>query len=230
MTVDGTAVALDTAHHLVIGSNTIPLTSESTSLGGSITGGQGHPSTSDDDDNDVAEPFTTTIAGQAITAAPDAIEVAGSTLHPGDRSVTLDGILVSLDRAQHLIVGSKTVALLTSEGTGVGISTSGVSGGYYPPSSSDDDDAAHPFITTGAGSQAITAAPTAVAFAGTTLTPGAPGKRINGTLVSLNTAGQLVVGSKTVALQSERGGLVLEVLLLLPLLFLLKGLPPPPPP
>lgn len=202
MTVDGTAVALDTAHHLVIGSKTIPLTDESTGLGGSIKGGLGHPSTSDDD-IDVAEPLTTTIAGQAITAAPDAVEVAGSTLHPGDRGVTLDGTLISLDRAQHLIVGSKTVALPTSEGTGVGIPISGVSGGYYPPSSSSDD--AHPLITTVAG-QAITAAPSAVAFAGTTLTPGAPGKRINGTLVSLNTAGQLVVGSKTVALQSERGG------------------------
>ena len=74
-------------------------------------------------------------------------------------------------------------------------------GGYHPPS---DDDRAHPFITTVAG-QAITAAPTAVAFAGTTLTPGAPGERINGTLVSLNTANQLVLGSKTVALQSEGG-------------------------
>ena len=197
MTVDGTAVALDTAHHLLIGSKTIPLTSESTGLGGLITGGLGHPSTSDDNNNDVAEPLITTIAGQAITAAPDAVKVAGSTLHPGDRGVTLDGTLISLDRAQHLIVGSKTVALPTSEGT------SGVSGGYYPPS--DDDDDAHPFITTVAG-QAITAVPTAVAFAGTTLTPGAPGKRINGTLISLNTAGQLVVGSKTVALQSDRVG------------------------
>ena len=205
MTVDGTAVTLDTAHHLVIGSKTIPLASESTGLGGLITGGLGHPSTSDNDnDNDVAEPLITTIAGQAITAAPDAVEVAGSTLHPGDRGVTLDGTLVSLDGARHLIVGSKTVALPTSEGTtGVGSSGSGVLGGYHLPS---DDDDAHPFITTVAG-QAITAAPTAVAFAGTTLNTGAPGKIINGTLVSLNTAGQLVVGSKTVALQeSERGG------------------------
>ena len=201
MTVDGTAVTLDTAHHLVISSKTIPLTSESTGLGGLIMGGLGHPSTSDDD-NDVAEPLITTIAGQAITAGPDAVEVAGSTLHRGDRGVTLDGTLISLDRAQHLIVGSKTVALPTSEGTGAGISGSGVLGGYDPPS---DDDNSHPFITTVAG-QAITAAPTAVTFAGTTLTPGAPGKRIDGTLVSLNTAGQLIVGSKTVALQSERGG------------------------
>ena len=202
MTVDGTAVALDMAHDLVIGSKTIPLTSESTGLGGSIMGGLGHPSTSDDDDNDVAEPLITTIAGQAITAAPDAVEVASSTLHPGDRGVTVDGTLVSLDRAQHLIVGSKTVALPTSEGTGVGISISGVLGGYYPPTEDDD---AHPFITAVAG-QAITAAPTAVAFAGTTLTLGAPGKRINGTLVPLNRAGQSLVGSETVALQSDRGG------------------------
>ena len=200
VTVDGTEVALDTAHHLVIGSNTIPLTSESIGVGGSMMGGLGHPSTSDDD-NEIAGPLITTIAGQAITAAPDAVKVVGSTLHPGDRGVTLDGTLISLDRAQHLIVGSKTVALPASQGTGVGISISRVSGDYDSPAV---DDGAHPFITTVAG-QVITAAPTAVAFAGTTLTPGAPGERINGTLVSLNTADQLVVGSTTVALQSERG-------------------------
>ena len=202
ITVDGTAVALNTAHHLVIGSNTIPLTSESTGAGGSTMGGLGYPSTSDDD-NDVAGPLITTVAGQAITAAPDAVNVAGSTLHPGDRGVTLDGTLVSLDRAQHLIVGSKAVALPTSKATRVGNPISKVVGGYHPPS---DDDGARPFITTVAG-HAITAAPTAVAFAGTMLTPGAPAERINGMLVSLNTAGQLVVGSKTVALQSEKSNL-----------------------
>ncbi|KAL9065296.1 MAG: hypothetical protein Q9161_008325 [Pseudevernia consocians] len=59
---------------------------------------------------------------------------------------------------------------------------------------------------------AISAAPTAVAFAGTPLTPEAPGRRINGMLVSLNTVGQSVVNSETIALKNNTarsGGLIM---------------------
>ena len=250
MTFDGTAVSLDTANHLVIGSKTIPLARESSGLGSLILEGLGHPSTSDDD---AAQSLITTIAGQPITAGPNAVQVAGSTLRPDAPGLTLDGTLISLDTAKHLIVGPKTIALPTGEGS-------------HPPSSDDNSDplittvagqvitaapdavevagsifrpgdpgttldgtvisldtARHliigsqtivlptgasgpsdPLITTIAG-QPITAAPSAVALAGKTLLPGAPGQIINGTLVSLNTAGQLVVGSKTVALPGENG-------------------------
>ena len=199
ITIDGTKVSLDPIHHLIIGSKTIPLTSESMGLGRTILGGPAHPSASNDDD-EVADPLiTTTIAGHAITAAPNAVKIAGSTiLHPGDPGITLDGTLaVSLDTSHRLILGSSTIALPTAP---VGKSNMGVSlGGGYSPSSNDNDEDTNPFITTIAD-QPITAAPTALAFAGTTLTPGAPGPLINGTLVSLNAAGQLVVGEKTVAL------------------------------
>ena len=62
-----------------------------------------------------------------------------------------------------------------------------------------------PFITTVAG-EAITAAPNAVEVAGSTLSPGAPGVTVGGTLVSLDPAGELVVGSKTIALDGSSGG------------------------
>ena len=200
ITIDGTKVSLDPTHHLIIGSKTIPLTSESMGLGRTILGGLAHPSASNDDD-EVADPLiTTTIAGHAITAAPDAVEIAGSTtLHPGDPGITLDGTLaVSLDPSHRLILGSSTIALPTAP---LGKSNTGVSlgGGYSPSGNDNDDDDTNPFITTIAN-QPITAAPTALAFAGTTLTPGAPGQLINATLVSLNAAGQFVVGEKTVAL------------------------------
>ena len=203
ITIDGTKVSLDPTHHLIIGSKTIPLTSESMGLGRTILGGLAHPSSASNDDDEVADPplITTTIAGHAITAAPNAVEIAGSTiLHPGDPGITLDGTLaVSLDPSHRLILGSSTIALLPT--APLGKSNMGVSlgGGYSSSGNDNDDDDTNPFITTIAN-QPITVAATALAFAGTTLTPGAPGRLINATLVSLNAAGQLVVGEKTVAL------------------------------
>ena len=60
-------------------------------------------------------------------------------------------------------------------------------------------------ITTIAG-QTITANPTAVEIGSSTLTPGSPGLTLGGTLISLNPAGQLVVGSKTIPLDGAGGG------------------------
>ena len=145
-------------------------------------------------------PLITTVAGHVMTAAPNAVVVADTTLRPGASDVTLDGTVVSLDTAGQLVVGSKTVPL-TSESAR--LKSGQILGGFgdEPPSEVSD-----PFITTIAG-QAITAAPTAVAFAGTTLTPGALGKMVNGTLVSLNTAGQLVMDSNTISFESNSAGL-----------------------
>lgn len=142
-----------------------------------------------------AEPLITNIAGHPVTAAPDAVELAGTTLHPGHPGVTLDGTSISLDTAGQLIVGSETITL-----TGASPTIARLGDQSYASYAKLSD----PFITT-IGGQAITAAPSAVAFAGTTLTPGASGKVINGTLVSLNTAGQLVIGSKTAPLATDSG-------------------------
>ena len=107
-----------------------------------------------------ADALITTVAGHTITAAPNAIEVAGTTLHPGNPGITLDGTAVSLDTAGHLVVGSKTMTV-TVESAGLGEQILGAFG--------DDpaSDASDP-ITTSIGGQVITAAPTGVAFAGTT--------------------------------------------------------------
>lgn len=61
-------------------------------------------------------------------------------------------------------------------------------------------------ITTTIDGQVITAGPTALVMAGTTLTPGASGFTIDGTVISLNTAAQLIVGSKTMPLESGTAG------------------------
>lgn len=160
-TVDGTVLSLDTAGRFVVGSKTISLTSK------------------------VPQTITTNIVGQAITAAPNAIIVAGTTLSPGDPGITLAGTLIYLDTASHLILGPKTLAL---------------------ESESQNS------IATKIGGEVITVAPNGIAIAGTALTPGASGVTVGGTLVSLNAAGHLIVGPKTIALQSGSvgvGGLIM---------------------
>ena len=160
-TIDGTVLSLDTLGNFIVGSKTIPLGST------------------------IPETITSNIAGQMITAAPNGVAVAGTTLRPGALGMTLSGTLVSLDSANQLIVGSKTISLESAS-----------------PGS----------IVTTIGGQVITAAPDKIAIAGTALTPGASGITVGGTLVSFNTAGQLIVGAKTMTLPSGDtgfGGLIM---------------------
>ena len=106
-TVDGTAVALDKAGRLLIGSKTISFKTHS------------------------ATSLITTIAGQAITAAASGITIAGTTLRPGDAGLPINGTLVSLDTAGHFVVGSRT-HLFASESAGLEDSTLGASGATGP--------------------------------------------------------------------------------------------------
>ncbi len=189
VTLDGTVVLLASSGQLIVGSKTMTLPSESAGLGGLIVGGLEHKSASD-----VSDLVTTTIASQVVTAASSVVALASTTLTLGAPGKIIAGTLVSLNTAGQLVVGSKTVTLMTENLKLGGLVSEESSSGISDP-----------IITTVAG-QATTVSSNAIAFAGTTLTPGAPGKTINGTLVSLNTAGQLVVGSITVALQSESKG------------------------
>ena len=118
----------------------------------------------------------TTIASQLITAAANALlTIPGTTLTPGSPGLKVAGTLISLDTASHqFIVGTKTIALDPASGT-------------------------NPLVTE-FGGRVITAFPDRITIAGTTLTPGASGVVVGGTLISLNTAGQVIVGSKTIAL------------------------------
>lgn len=126
----------------------------------------------------------TTIANQAITILPTAVEIAGATLTPGAPAITISSTPISINPSA-LIIGTATIPL---------------------PSNAQATTITGQLITTLA-SQPLTAAPTAVEIAGTTLTPGASGITLNGTLISLNTAGGLILGSQTIALQSQSGGL-----------------------
>ena len=121
--------------------------------------------------------IVTTIAGQVITAAPTAITIPGIIIKQGGPGVTLRGTSVALDTAGQLVVDSKTIPI--------------------PPGTNTE-----PFTTT-IGGQVIAATSDAFAIAGTTLVPGHAGVSVNGTLLSLDTAGHFVVGSKTRTFDSE---------------------------
>ena len=122
---------------------------------------------------------TTTIGRQAIIAASDVVEIAGSTLTPGAPATTVNGMALSLDTAGRFFVGSKIISLLESS--------------KKVPKT----------ITTNVAGQTLTAGPNGVIIAGTTLNPGAPGMILSGTVISLNTASQLIVGPNTLSLESS---------------------------
>ena len=166
----GTLISLDAIRHqLMIGTKTIPLDSASGT-----------------------NPIVTETGDRVITAYPDKIAIASTTLTPGASGLVLGGTRISLNTAGQVIVGSKTIALLQS------VSSTGLLMGGLA-----SEGLADPLVTSVNG-QPITAA---LVFAGTTLTPGAPALTINGTLVSPDTAAQLmvVVGSKTIPLDESAG-------------------------
>ena len=156
VTIGGTPLALNKAGYLLLGSKTISLASG------------------------LAETITTTVAGKAITADPSVIAMKGTTLRAGDPGATVDGTAVALDKAGWLLIGSETISFQTQSATSL--------------------------ITTIAG-QAITAAASGITIADMTLRPGDAGLPINRTLVTLDTAGHFVVGSKTHLFASETAGL-----------------------
>ena len=116
---------------------------------------------------------------QTILSQSDRRPVASSTLVPGAPSITVPSIPTSLQPS----------ALPSSAGS-------------VPrkPQSLDT-------LITIIADQCITACPTAVDVDGfATLTPAAPALKLDGTLLSLNTAGELIVGaSKTVTLGAMMG-------------------------
>ena len=205
-TIGGTRVALNTAGSLILDSKTIPLASG------------------------LQETLTTNIAGQAITAHPTAITIAGTTINPGDPATTVDGTRIFLNTAGSLILDSKTISLpepltttianqtITANPTALTIGATDVHPGdpaatiggtriSLNTASSLILDAKTiplastlPTLTTSIANQPLTADPTALTIAGTTLHPGDPAISIAGTPISLNAAGNLVIASKTTPL------------------------------
>ena len=128
-----------------------------------------------------------TVAGQVYTAAPTGFSIAGTSLIVG-HAVTVSGTILSLDASSHLRVGSSTINL--------GENAVSVS----------------PQVFTVAG-QAVTADPIAVNVAGVTLVPGGHGITVGGISISLNSVNDLVMGSKTLSIETSTdniGGLIMK--------------------
>lgn len=122
----------------------------------------------------------TTINGQIVQPLTNGgIAIDGTTLTPGAPPITVSGTSISLGSSA-LIIGSNTISL--------------------------DSEVSERLVTTVAG-QVITADPTAVEVGSLTLTPGGPGTSLSGTLVSLDSNGQLIVGTRTIPLETMSGGL-----------------------
>lgn len=122
---------------------------------------------------------TTTINNVGVELLASGISVAGTILTPGAPPITASGSPISL--------GSTLLA--------IGITSIPVS--FGKPQA---------LITT-VGGQAITAAATAAKVGSVTLSPGARGTTVGGTLVSLGLGGGLVIRSKTVVLGAPTGSL-----------------------
>ena len=122
----------------------------------------------------------TTINGQVIQPLTNGgISIDGKTLTPNAPPITVSGTPVLLGPSV-IIIGSSTKSL--------------------------DSEVPEHLVTTVA-SQPLTADPTAVEVGSLTLTPGGPGTSLSGTLVSLGSNGELIVGTGAIPLETTAGGL-----------------------
>lgn len=120
----------------------------------------------------------TNIDGEVAQPLASWVAVAGTTLRPSGPAIKVPDTLISLG-SNDLVIGTSSIHFATDDPTQV--------------------------VTTIAG-QRITANPNALELGSSTLTPGGYGLILSGTLVSLNYAGQLVVGSKMIPLLSKSSG------------------------
>lgn len=131
-----------------------------------------HPSVND-------QPFTPnvqTISGHTVVSNSSGVYVAGSSLSPGGSAITASNTVISLSPAGTLAVGSSSIALSlprTGETSPKEVNFDGVT---------------------------VQVEPSAAVVDGITLMPGGPGTEINGTSMSLEQGGLLVVGTSRLVL------------------------------
>ena len=116
------------------------------------------------------------VAGYTITPNPSAFQIAGTKISAGGPAVTLDGTVVSLGPSGALVIGNAIITLPTTLPT---------------PFSNPDVVVAGETITPNWSNFSV---------AGTVVSAGGPPITVNGTLVSLQRSGTLIVGSSTLTL------------------------------
>lgn len=124
-----------------------------------------------------------TVAGQTFTPNPTAFSIAGTTISVGGPAVTIAGTIISLQPSGTLIVGSSTIPLLATS---------------TPP----------PENVLSIAGQTFTPNPTAFSIAGTKISAGGPAVTVDGTMISLQPSGTLIVGSSTIPLLPSSSSLL----------------------
>ena len=130
------------------------------------------PSLSDPSPNKVY-----TVAGHTFTPNPSAFPIAGTVLSAGRPAITVDGTTISLGQSGTLALGSSTIDL---------------------PNLSDPSPSK---VYTVAG-QTFTPNPSAFPITNTIISAGGPPATINGTIISLEPSGTLIIGSSTIPLST----------------------------
>ena len=221
ITADGTQISLGN-NILVVGSNSMPIALPPVPLiAGQATKMNGQ----------LIQPlnYGLSIAGQTLTPGAPPITISGTPIYLGSSSLLIgsSSYAIALSRpswipGQVTAINGQVIQPLTNGGISIDgttltpealpITVSGTpislgSNALYVGSSTVSLDSVVPeqFVTTVAG-QAVTADPTAVEVGSLTLTPGAPGTSLSGTLVSLNSDGELMVGTNTIPLETTAGG------------------------
>lgn len=118
-----------------------------------------------------------TVAGQTFTSNPSAFPIAGIIVSAGGPPVTVDGTIINLDPSGALAIGSSTIDL---------------------PSLSDPSPSK---VYTVAG-QTFTPNPSAFSIANSVISADGPAATINGTIISLEPSGTLLIGSSTIPLST----------------------------
>lgn len=114
-----------------------------------------------------------TIAGQTFTPNPSAFSIANSIVSAGGPAATIDGTIISLGQSGALVIGSSTVNLPTQ---------------FHTPYNRAYTIA----------SQTFTPNPSAFSIAGTTISAGGPAVTIDGTIITLQPSGTLLLGSSII--------------------------------
>ena len=156
-----------------------------------------------------------TVGDQTFTVNPAGFEIEPAAIAPGGTAHIVDGTTVSLEQSGLLAVDSSAFQIdgtiiseggpaATVDGTIISLGKSGAlaigSSTVHLPTLSDTPSNAY----TVAG-QRFTPNPSAFTIAGTVISAGGPAVVMNGTTVSLEPSGTLLVGSSTIPLFSSPG-------------------------
>ena len=124
--------------------------------------------------SDIYPSKTYTVASQTFVPNPSAFSIASTTISAGGPAVTVDGTVVSLGQSGALGIGSSTFDL--------------------PPQSYT------PSKTYTVAGQTFTPNPSAFSIANTVISAGRPAVTVDGTIISLQPSGVLLIGSSTIPL------------------------------